>query len=243
MTLTLVALSQRLLGFSSMAAAVMQATVLPWPHAAGRPARCGRWPCAARTWHLPAGRGRPARGPGPAGGWGRGDCRPGVVGPRPGLQLVLGACLGQGQTLPMEHRRVVRVQGGREVGDDAESVLAAGLAPVAVDEFLGAGRRAGHKEPYSRTSRPGGRGRRRSRLQGALRGWRRRAARRGPECSSLWIRHLAWARGRPPRRGRDSGVQGAARPIAVAFCYLDSSGWRGRGCGGARFPCAADSGR
>ncbi|SED74353.1 hypothetical protein SAMN05428945_5365 [Streptomyces sp. 2224.1] len=243
MTLTLVALSQRLLGFSSMAAAVMQATGASL--AACRRATSSVRSMALRSayvasacWARSASSGARTRRR-----MGRGDCRPGVVGPRPGLQLVLGACLGQGQTLPMEHRRVVRVQGGREVGDDAESVLAAGLAPVAVDEFLGAGRRAGHKEPYSRTSRPGGRGRRRSRLQGALRGWRRRAARRGPECSSLWIRHLAWARGRPPRRGRDSGVQGAARPIAVAFCYLDSSGWRGRGCGGARFPCAADSGR
>jgi len=64
---------------------------------------------------------------------GRGDCRPGVVGPRLGLQLVLGACLGEGQTLPMEHRRAVRVQGGSEVGDGAELVLA-----VAVGALFGA---------------------------------------------------------------------------------------------------------
>ncbi|MGW0703053.1 hypothetical protein ACWD0A_27820 [Streptomyces sp. NPDC002867] len=55
------------------------------------------------------------------------------MGPRLGLQLVLGAFLAQGQTLPMEHRRAVRVQGGRDVGDGAELVLA-----VAVDALLDA---------------------------------------------------------------------------------------------------------
>ncbi|MBT2452587.1 hypothetical protein J7F03_37190 [Streptomyces sp. ISL-43] len=64
---------------------------------------------------------------------GRGNRRPGVVGPRLGLQLVLGARLCQGQTLAMEHRRAMRVQSGREVGDGTELVLA-----VAVGALLGA---------------------------------------------------------------------------------------------------------
>ncbi|MFI5808482.1 hypothetical protein [Streptomyces sp. NPDC051561] len=64
---------------------------------------------------------------------GRGDCRPRLVGSRLGLQVVLGVCLGQGQTPPVEHCRAVRVQGGGEFGDGAELVLA-----VAFGALLGA---------------------------------------------------------------------------------------------------------
>lgn len=65
--------------------------------------------------------------------------------------------------LPMEHRRAVRVQGGREVGDGAELVLA-----VAVGALLGAcgacravleesgGQGAGEGTEYGNDRRPYG---------------------------------------------------------------------------------------
>ncbi|WP_435260597.1 hypothetical protein [Streptomyces sp. 1222.5] len=59
------------------------------------------------------------------------------MGLRLSLQLVDSACFGQGQTFPMEHRRAVGIQGGHEIGEGAELVLAvADRRPAPIEHVL-----------------------------------------------------------------------------------------------------------